>query len=67
VAIIDSTGIFNTIKQSNGALVGFAFNTENSTTFDTTIVNKLEITAQWSSNSPLNSIYTTTFVLTKTF
>jgi len=67
VAIIDSTGILNTIKQSNGALTGFAFNTENSTTFDTTVINQLEITAEWSSTSPLNSIYTTTFILTKTF
>ena len=67
VAMIQSSGVFNTIKQSNGALTGFAFNSENSTTFDTTILNTLEVTAEWSSNSPLNSIYTTTFVLTKTY
>ena len=67
VASIVSLGVFHTTKQSNGQQTGFAFNTVNSTTFDTTISNTLNVTAQWSSNSPLNSIYSDIFVLNKIF
>jgi hypothetical protein len=58
---------FLTIKQSNGTSEGFGFNNVNNTTFDTTIANNLEVTAQWSSNSPLNSIYSDFFVLSKIY
>ena len=67
VASIVSLGVFHTTKQSNNTQGGFAFNTVNSTTFDTTISNTLDVTAQWSSNSPLNSIYSDIFVLNKIF
>jgi hypothetical protein len=58
---------FITIKQSNGTSEGFGFNNVNNTTFDTTIANNLEVTAEWSSNSPLNSIYSDFFVLNKIY
>jgi hypothetical protein len=67
VADTVSLGVFHTTKQSNGAPQGFAFNTVNNTTFDTTISNTLDVTAQFSSNSPLNSIYTDIFVLNKIY
>jgi hypothetical protein len=67
VADIVSLGVFHTTKQSNGSPQGFAFNTVNTTTFSTTITNVLDVTAQFSSNSPLNSIYTDIFVLNKIY
>ena len=66
-ADIVSLGVFHTTKQSNNAQGGFAFNTVNNTTFDTTVSNTLNVTAQWSSNSPLNSIYADIFVLNKIY
>ena len=67
VADMVSLGVFHTTKQSNGAQTGFAFNTVNTTTFDTTISNTLDVTAQWSSSSTENSIYSDIFVLNKIF
>lgn len=67
VASIVALGVFHTTKQSNGAPQGFAFNTVNNTTFDTTISNILDVTAQFSSNSALNSIFTDIFVLNKIY
>jgi hypothetical protein len=67
VASIVSLGVFHTTKQSNFAPQGFAFNTVNSTTFDTTISNTLNVTAQFSSDSASNSIYTDIFVLNKIY
>lgn len=67
VADIVSLGVFHTTKQSNGAQTGFAFNTVNTTTFDTTISNTLDVTAQWSSSSIENSIYSDIFVLNKIY
>ena len=67
VASIVSLGVFHTTKQSNNTQQGFAFNTVNSTTFDTTVSNTLDVTAEWSTNSPLNSIYSDIFVLNKIF
>lgn len=67
VASIVSLGQLHVLKFASGSQEGFGFNTINSTTFDTTTSNTLSITAQWSSNSALNSIYTNIFVLNKTF
>ena len=67
VASIVSLGVFHTTKQSNNQQGGFAFNTVNNTTFDTTIPNTLDVTAQFSSNSLLNSIYSDIFVLNKIY
>lgn len=67
VASIVSLGVFHTTKQSNGAPAGFAFNTVNNTTFDTTVLNTLDVTAQFSSAAPENSIYTDIFILNKIY
>ncbi len=67
VAEIATLGVFHTTKQSNNTQLGFAFNTVNNTTFDTTVSNTLDITVQWSSNSALNSIYSDIFVLNKIY
>jgi hypothetical protein len=67
VAIIVTLGEFHYTKTSNGTQQGFAFNTINSTTFDTTIINNLDITAEWGSNSALNSIYSDIFILNKIY
>jgi hypothetical protein len=67
VASIVSLGAFHYTKTNNGTVEGFSFNTVNSTTFDTTISNTLDITAQWGSNNAGNSIYSDIFILNKTF
>ena len=67
VADIVSLGVFHTTKQSNNAQGGFAFNTVNNTTFDTTVSNTLNVTVEWSSNSTQNSIYSDIFVLNKIY
>ena len=58
---------FHTTKQSNSSQTGFAFNTVNSTTFDTTISNTLDVTVQFSTNNVLNAIYSDIFVLNKIY
>jgi len=58
---------FHILKAASGTQQGFAWNTVNNTTFDTTISNTLNVTAQWSSNNANNSIYSDIFVLNKTY
>jgi len=67
VASIVTLGTMSFVKTANSTLEGFAWNTINNTTFDTTNINTLDVTAQWSSNSPLNSIYSDIFVLNKVY
>ena len=67
VASIASIGRFSYAKTNNGTVEGFGFNTVNSTTFDTTINNTLDITVQWGSNNARNSIYSDVFTLNKTY
>ena len=67
VAEIVSLGVFHTTKQSNSSQTGVAFNTVNSTTFDTTVSNTLNVTVQFSTASALNSIYSDIFVLNKIY
>jgi hypothetical protein len=67
VASIVSLGRFNYAKTSNGTVEGFGFNNINSTTFDTTIANTLDVTAQFGSASGLNSMYSDVFVLNKIY
>ena len=67
VASIVSLGTFHYVKTSNAIVQGFAFNTVNSTTFNTTILNTLDITVQWGSNDAGNSIYSDIFILNKTY
>jgi hypothetical protein len=67
VASIVTLGEMHVLKLASGTQQGFGFNTINNTTFDTTIPNTLSVTAQWSSNSSLNSFYTDLFVLNKIY
>jgi hypothetical protein len=67
VASIVSLGTFHYVKTVNAVLEGFSFNVVNSTTFDTTILNTLDITVQWGSNLIGNSIYSDIFILNKTY
>lgn len=68
VASIVSLAQFHILKkQAGGSQEGFAWNTVNNTTFDTTTSNVLNITAQFSSNNANNSIYSDIFTLNKTY
>jgi len=67
VASIVTLGTFHFTKTSNGVTEGFAFNNVNSTTFDTTVGNTLDVTVQWGAASASNSIYSDIFVLNKTY
>jgi len=58
---------FLNLKQSNNTSEGFGFNNINNSTFDTTTLNTLEVTAQWSSTDPTNSIYSDIFTLYKIY
>lgn len=56
------------LKTASGTQQGFGWNIINTTTFNTTILNTLDISAQWGSNTPAsNSIYSDLFVLNKIF
>jgi len=66
VASIVSSGEFTHIR-NNLSVDYFGFNTINNTTFDTTILNTLDVTAQWETPSLNNSIYSDVFVLNKIY
>ena len=67
VASIVSLGAFHYSKTNNASVQGFGFNVVNNTTFDTTISNVLDITAQWQNASTGNNIYSDIFILNKTY
>jgi hypothetical protein len=67
IGAIASGGQFTYLKDASNAFEGSAFSIINNTTFDTTVLNTLVITAQWGSSDPLNSIYSEIFTLTKTY
>jgi hypothetical protein len=67
VASIVSLGSFHYTKTNNASVQGFGFNVVNSTTFDTTISNTLDITVQWGAASTGNNIYSDIFILNKTY
>lgn len=67
VASIASGGLFSYIKNSGTNFEGTDFSIINNTTFDTTISNTLDITAQWNSTNAGNSIYSEIFTLNKTY
>jgi hypothetical protein len=67
VASIVTLAQFHILKLASGTQQGFAWNTINNTTFDTTISNTLNITGQWSNASNNNSIYSDIFLLNKTY
>jgi hypothetical protein len=67
VASIASGGQFTYIRDVSNAFEGLDFSIINNTTFDTTVLNTLTITAQWSAANSSNSIYTEIVTLTKTY
>lgn len=67
VASIVSLGSFHYTKTNNASVQGFGFNVVNNTTFNTTISNVLDVTAQWGSANAGNNIYSDIFVLNKTY
>ena len=67
VASIVTLGTFHYTKTSNNTIQGFGFNIVNSTTFDTTISNTLDVTVQWGSNNAGNNIYSDIFILNRTY
>lgn len=67
VATLLSAGFFTYSKDSSNAFEGADFTFEDSTLFDTTVVQTLDIEADWGSNNPANQIYVESFVLTKIF
>ena len=67
VASIVSLGAFHYTKTNNASVQGFGFNIVNNTTFDTTISNTLDVTAQWQNASTGNNIYSDIFMLNKTY
>lgn len=67
VASIVSLGSFHYTKTNNASVQGFGFNVVNNTTFDTTISNTLNVTAQWGSASTGNNIYSDIFILNKIY
>lgn len=66
-AVIISNGQFVYIRNSNLDYKGVGFNLINGTTFDTTILNTLNITAKWGSIHASNSLITDSCVLFKTY
>jgi len=67
VANINTNGQFIYNKDANLAVEGIGFNSTNNTTFDTTILNTLEVNAQWAQADPLDSIYSSNCTLFKTY
>ena len=67
VASVVTLGNMHVLKAASGTQEGFGFNTVNNTTFNTTISNTLNVTAQWGSADPLNSIYSDIFILNKIY
>lgn len=67
VADIATAGTFMYTKEASTDFQGVNFNTINSSSFDTTVSNTLEVTAQWGAANVGNSIYSEIFTLNKTF
>jgi hypothetical protein len=66
-AKIQSSGYFTFTQNAGGSFEGDNFSTLNQTTFDTTIPNQLEITAQFNSTNAANFIFTEILVLNKIY
>jgi hypothetical protein len=66
-ASLASGGLFSYTKNSGTNFEGSNFSIVNNTTFDTTIDNTLDITAQWNTNNAGNSIYSELCILNKLY
>jgi len=67
VAAIVTGGTFMYTKNAATSFEGTTFSNAVSTGFDTTILNTLDITAQWGNASASNIIYSEIFTLNKTY
>jgi hypothetical protein len=67
VAKIATSGQFTYSKDASNSFEGTDFIYINEDTFDTTIDNTLDITAQWANASTSNSIHSEVFTLNKIF
>jgi hypothetical protein len=67
VASIATSGQFTYSKDAGNAFEGMDFVSINNTTFDTTITNTIDITAEWGAASLANNISTELFILTKVY
>lgn len=67
VAQIGTTGEFTYNRDSNDRFEGKSFIQSNTTTFDTTGSNTLDITVQWGSDNVANSITSLIFYLKQVF
>jgi hypothetical protein len=67
VAAIATTGQFTYSKNASNAYEGADFFFLNNTTFDTTVINTLDVKVQWGTASVNNSIGTEIFVLNKIY
>ena len=56
VASLMTSGVFQYTKTANNTPETIGFNNLNNTTFDTTTLSTLDITAQWGAADPANSI-----------
>lgn len=66
-AIISARAAYKQNVDSQNGVIGQSFHTLNTTTFDTTIANTLQLTAQWGAADAGNSITTTQMVLYQTY
>jgi hypothetical protein len=67
VASISSGGIFSYVKDSGQTYEGFPLSEVNNTTFNTTILNTLDITVTWNTNNSGNRIFSRNLTLTKIY
>jgi hypothetical protein len=67
VGVLATNGNFNYNADASSSFEGINFSNIDSTNFDTTIPNILDVVAQWGTASLLDSISTTQVVLTKLF
>lgn len=67
VGELKANGSFTYTKPTNDTYHGANFLVTDNTEFDTTILNTLDIVAQWTTASPNNSIQSQNFNLTKIF
>jgi hypothetical protein len=66
-ASISSGGLFSYIRNGGTQFEGYVLSTLNTTTFDTTINNTLNITVEWNTSNVGNSILSRNFTLTRIY
>ena len=66
-ASISSGGLFSYIKNGGQVYQGTVLSQVNNTTFDTTIINTLDVSVLWDSATTSNSIFSRNFTLNKIY